>query len=120
MRCAVPSSKVGSFESASATAERDSGVEAVATGFAGAACGAMMAAAAAASGDSGAAVLAAGLLGATGEFWQKAEADPSIMVTAAMVIVRMSVSQMRTNALLPQLPGGAKGSAALTDDDVFG
>jgi hypothetical protein len=37
IRFAVPSSKVGSCDSASAAAERDSGVEA---GFAGAACAA--------------------------------------------------------------------------------
>src|ERR1700722_4543965 len=70
MRCAVPSSKVGSCDSASAAAERDSGVDAAVAGLAGAACAGFAAPATAAP-------------------WPNAGAAPSIVAMAMAVILRM-------------------------------
>src|SRR5580698_3259250 len=69
MRWAVPSSKVGSCDNANAAAERDSGVDAVATGFA-----------------------AAGLTGAAAVPTSSANAGApaSVDAMATMVIIRMS------------------------------
>src|SRR5579863_362486 len=82
MRWAVPSSKVGSRDSAKAAAERDSGVDATAAGLA--TC----------AGFAGAAVT--GLAGggtvpapATPALWANAGAVASITPAARMVILRM-------------------------------
>src|SRR3984957_299619 len=82
MRCAVPSSKVGSCDSARAAAERDSGVEAAA-GLIGAACIAGVAAGAAVAGLAGAVPMA-------GAFWPDAGAAASSVAMATAVIVRIS------------------------------
>src|SRR5580692_10532483 len=84
MRCAVPSSKVGSCDSARAAAERDSGVEAAA-GLIGAACGAGLAAGAAVAGLAG-----AGAVPMAGAFWPDAGAAASSVAMATTVIVRIS------------------------------
>jgi hypothetical protein len=82
MRWAVPSSKVGSCDSANAADDRDSGVDATAAGLA------------ARAGFAGAAV--AGLAGggavpapAWPALWPNAGAVASIALTARMVVVRM-------------------------------
>src|SRR5438128_1480353 len=80
MRWAVPSSKVGSLESASAAAERDSGVEAAA-GFAGAGAGAAVVVPVGAA--------AAGLESGTIEFWLNALPVANSMATATKEIFRI-------------------------------
>ena len=88
MRCAVPSSKIGSCDSAKAAAERDSGVDAAA-GLIGVACATGVAA------PAGAGVAGLAGAGAVPEltapaFWPNAGATASIVAMATMVILRMS------------------------------
>src|ERR1700722_359570 len=85
MRCAVPSSKVGSWDSAKAAAERDSGVEAA--GLIGAAC---VAAVAAAAGAVVAGLAGGGAVSMAPAFWPDAGAAASNVAMATMVVVRMS------------------------------
>src|ERR1700729_2278278 len=87
MRCAVPSSKVGSCDSAKAAAERDSGVDAVAalTGVArGAGFVAPVGGALTGLAVSGAAAGPAGPV-----LWPNADALASIVAMATIVILRM-------------------------------
>src|SRR5450756_1005001 len=88
MRCAVPSSKVGSCDSASAAAERDSGVDAAAAGFAGVAWAGV--AAPADNVVTGLAGKAAGPEPATFEPSANAGTLASIVAMATIVILRMS------------------------------
>src|SRR6202035_4826573 len=95
MRCAVPSSKVGSCDSASAAAERDSGVDAAA-GLIGAVCATGLAA------PAGAAVT--GLAG-TG-----AGPEPAILVPSANAGAVASIVAMAMIVILRM--GNAPGDAA--------
>jgi hypothetical protein len=92
----VPSSKVGSCDSASAAAERDSGVDAGAAGFAAVAC-AGFAGVACAGFATPAGADVAGLTGggavpapAGAGLWPNAGAVASIVAMARIVILRMS------------------------------
>jgi hypothetical protein len=87
MRCAVPSSKVGSCDSAKAAAERDSGVDAAAA-LTGAACGAGFVA------PAGGAVIGLAVGGAAAgsvvlALWPNADALASIVAMATIVVLRM-------------------------------
>src|SRR4051794_26569422 len=97
MRWAVPSSKVGSWDSASAAAERASGVDAAgfASDFAsGFRWGAFEFSPAAPIGAT-----AAGLgAGGTAEFWENALPVVSSMATARMALFRMFQSNSRRAA----------------------
>src|SRR4051812_12957766 len=94
MRWAVPSSKVGSWDNASAAAERDSGVEAAgfasdfASGFTSGFTWGAWAFEFSPAAPIGA--TAAGLgVGATAEFWEYALPDVSSMATVRMALFRM-------------------------------
>src|SRR3974390_2146030 len=88
MRCAVPSSKVGSCDSASAAAERDSGVDAAPADLP----GVVRAAAAPPVGASAAGLAAGAGLAVPGDpaFWARAGVVASKRLTARIVVVRIS------------------------------
>src|SRR5712671_3981697 len=85
MRCAVPSSKVGSCDSANAAAERDSGVDAATAGFAAAACEGF----AAPAGADVTGLAGSGAVPEPAAPWASAGAVASMVATATIVILRI-------------------------------
>jgi hypothetical protein len=85
IRCAVPSSKVGSCDSARAAAERDSGVDAAA-GFIACAAGSAALAGAAVTSLAGSGGVPEPAMPA---LWPNAEVVASIVAMATIVILRM-------------------------------
>jgi hypothetical protein len=95
----VPSSKVGSCDSAKAAAERDSGVDAATTGFAGARAGFAPLAGAAAAALAGGGAVPAPLCPV---LWANAGAVASNKAMAMMVVLRMG-----------NVPGGSADDAGV-------
>src|SRR5450755_987654 len=110
MRCAVPSSKVGSCDSAKAAAERDSGVDAAA-GFTAAVCRAGFVAPVGGA-VTGLAVSGAEPGPAVPAFWPNAEAVVSIVAMATIVILRMEC------VLIPKFACGAGANVKSTGSAV--